>query len=152
VTDREHRRKAAAVLSALRDARIELAALNHQAGSKVELKDIDFECLDVIARHGPIGPTALARRVGVHAATLTGILNRLEEGEWIVRDRVEGDRRAVTVTTTPQGQRQIYAVFGGMNTRMGEVCDRFTAEQLDTIADFLHRTIEAGRASSEEIA
>ena len=151
MADREHRRKAAAVLTALRDARIELAALNHQVGGRVQLKDIDFECLDVIARHGPLGPTALARRVGVHAATLTGILNRLEEGGWIVRDRVEGDRRAVTVATTPQGQRELYALFGGMNARMGEVCDQFTAEQLDTIADFLNRTIEAGRTSTEEI-
>jgi hypothetical protein len=58
----------------------------------------------------------------------------------------------VTVTTTAQGQRELYAVFGGMNARMGQVCDHFTADQLDAIADFLQRTIEAGRASSEEIA
>ena len=151
MADRERRRKSAAVLSALRDARIELAALNHQVGGRVELKDADFECLDVIARHGPIGPTALARRVGVHAATLTGILNRLEQGGWIVRDRVEGDRRAVTVKTTAQGQRELYALFGGMNTRMGEICDHFSDDQLEVIADFLRRTIDAGRASTDEL-
>ena len=151
MTDRERRRKTAAVLSALRDARIELAALNHQVGNKVELKDIDFECLDVIARQGPISPTALARRVGVHAATMTGILGRLEAGEWIVRDRVEGDRRAVTISTTPRGQRELYAMFGQMNARMGEVCETFSDAELDTIAEFLNRTIAAGRASAREI-
>ena len=77
---RERRRKVAAVTKALRDLRVELAVLNHRVGKRVELKDLDLDCLDVIARDGPISPSALADRVGVHLATMTGILNRLEEG------------------------------------------------------------------------
>jgi DNA-binding MarR family transcriptional regulator len=139
------------VLSALRDVRIELAVLNHRVGKRVELKDLDFDCLDVIARHGPISPTALAGRVGVHAATMTGILGRLEAGGWIERERAEGDRRAVVVASTPHRQRDLYEAFGGMNTRMHSICDRYTDEELDTIADFLRRTVAAGRTSADEI-
>ena len=61
---RERRRKVAAVTNALRDLRIELAVLNHRVGNRVALKDLDFDCLDVIARHGPISPSALADPVG----------------------------------------------------------------------------------------
>jgi DNA-binding MarR family transcriptional regulator len=151
VVSRERRRRETAVLSGLRDLRIELAVLNHRVGGRVELKDLDFDCLDVIARHGPISPTALAGRVGVHAATMTGILNRLDEGGWITRERAEGDRRGVVVASTPGRQRELYGLFGGMNTRMGRVCEQFSDAELDAIAAFLGRTVEAGRAASDEL-
>src|SRR6187549_1099244 len=88
LVDRERRRLVNATKRALRDLRIELSVLNHRVGRRVELRDIDFDCLDVIVRHGPVTPTVLARRVGVHLATMTGILNRLEAGGWITRDRL----------------------------------------------------------------
>jgi DNA-binding MarR family transcriptional regulator len=151
VDGRERRRRVTAVLEALRDLRTELAVYSHRVGARVELKDLDFDCLDVIARHGPIGPTALAARVGVHAATMTGVLSRLEAGGWIRRVPVEDDRRAVRVTSTPERQRDRFAVLGGMQTRMGEICEGYTDEQLATIADFLGRTVEAGRTSAAEL-
>jgi DNA-binding MarR family transcriptional regulator len=149
---RDRRRKVTAVINGLRDLRTELAVYSHRVGSHVELKDIDFDCLDVIARHGPLTPTALAARMGVHAATMTGILNRLEAGGWISRVPAADDRRAVRVAPTPDRQRELYAVLGGMNARMGEICEGYTDEQLETIADFLSRTVEAGRVSAEELA
>ncbi len=149
---RDRRRKVTAVINGLRDLRTELAVYSHRVGASVELRDVDFDCLDVIARHGPISPTALAGRVGVHVATMTGILNRLEAGGWITRVPVESDRRAIRVTPTPDRQRELYGVLGGMNARMGEICEGYTDEQLETIADFLARTVEAGRVSADELA
>jgi DNA-binding MarR family transcriptional regulator len=151
VPSRDRRRKVTAVTSGLRDLRIELALLNHRVGSRVELKDIDFDCLDVIARHGPMSPGALAQRVGVHAATVTGILKRLEDGGWITRTPAENDRRAVVVASTPERQRELYGLFDGMNGRLQRLCETYTDEELDAIADFLGRAVTAGRDSSDEI-
>jgi DNA-binding MarR family transcriptional regulator len=89
--------------------------------------------------------------VGVHLATMTGILNRLEEGGWITRDRSASDRRAVVVASIPDRQRELFEVFGAMNTRMGRIWDSYTDDELDLIAGFLTRTVAAGRASSDEI-
>jgi DNA-binding MarR family transcriptional regulator len=148
---RERRRRVAAVGRVLRDLRIELAVLNHRVGTRVELRDLDFDCLDVIARSGPLTPSVLASRLGVHVATMTGILSRLEQGGWITRAPVQGDRRAVLVGATPNRQRELYGLFDGMNTRLEEICDRYSDEELDTIVDFLQRTIEAGQASSDDL-
>jgi MarR family len=41
-------------------------------------------CLDLITRHGPLSPSAPARRAGLHPATMTGILDRLERGGWVI--------------------------------------------------------------------
>jgi DNA-binding MarR family transcriptional regulator len=149
---RERRRRVAAAKSGLRDLRIELVVLNHRVGSRVELKDIDFDCLDVIARHGPLTPSALAGRLGVHLATMTGILNRLEAGGWITRDRAQDDRRAVVLTSTPDRQRELYGLFDGMNSRLDEICEEYTDEELDTIVGFLQRTVDAGRTSADDHA
>jgi DNA-binding MarR family transcriptional regulator len=148
---KERRGKINAALGSLWDLRIELAVLNHRVGTRVELRDLDFDCLDVIARHGPISPGALAGRIGVHLATMTGILSRLEDDGWITRERADTDRRSVVVASTPARQRELYEIWGVMNARMGKVCDRYTDEQLDVIADFLQQTVAAGRVSADEI-
>ena len=111
---RARRRRIAEAKQSLRELRIELAILNHRVGSRSEVKDGDFDCLDVITRHGPISPTTLARRIGVHLATMTGILDRLERGGWIARARDERDRRAVVVRGVPGKQRGIIRLYDGM--------------------------------------
>ena len=149
--DRARRRRIVAATRGLRDLRIELAVLNHRVGTRVELRDLDLDCLDVIASSGPLTPSALAGRVGVHVATMTGILSRLETGGWITRTSVPDDRRAVLVGTTPDRQRELYGLFDGMNTRLEEICDRYSDDELDTIVDFLQHTVAAGQASSDDL-
>ncbi|WP_280268130.1 MarR family transcriptional regulator [Nocardia wallacei] len=153
-TARQRRQLTVAVKEALRDLNIQLALLNRRFGGRVELRDIDWTCLDLVNRHGPMTPTALARRAGLHPATLTGILDRLQKGGWIVRERDpdSADRRAVTVRPVRERNSALYQVFSGMNTRMDELCDRYTEAELEVIADFLRRTGTAGHESAEELS
>lgn len=148
---RRHRRAGTALKAALRDLRVELALLNHQIGGRLALKDIDLDCLDVLAQNGPLTPSALARQVGLHPATLTGILDRLERGGWIARDRAATDRRSVTLRVLPDRNREVFGLYSGMNQAMDEVCATYTEAELDLITDFLQRTAEAGRASTAKL-
>src|SRR5688572_22712369 len=94
---RLRRRRIAEAKQGMRELRIELSMLDHRVGSRVELRDVDLECLDLITQHGATSPSALARRVGVRLATMTGILDRLERSGWVTRTRDEIDRRGVLV-------------------------------------------------------
>lgn len=154
MTSVENRRNARTVKEALRDLNIQLALLNRQFGAHTELKDVDWSCLDLLNRHGPLGPSALARRAGVHPATLTGILDRLQRGGWIVRERdPEGpDRRAVTVRARRERNPELYRLFAGMNAQMDDLCADYTDAELELIADFLRRTTEAGRTATDDLA
>jgi DNA-binding MarR family transcriptional regulator len=145
------RRRIAKAKQSLRELRIELAVLNYRVGSRVEVKDVDFNCLDMIMRHGPIGPSALARRIGVHLATMTGILDRLERGGWIVRDRVENDRRAVRVRGVADKQRDIIGLYDGMNRSLDEILDHYSDDEIDLIIDFLDRCALAAARASEDL-
>ncbi|MGW0251295.1 MarR family winged helix-turn-helix transcriptional regulator [Nocardia goodfellowii] len=153
VRNGEHRRAANAVKESLRELNTQLALLNRQFGTKLELKDADWNCLDMINRHGPIGPGALAKLAGLHPATMTGVLDRLQRGGWITRERdpEATDRRAVTVRAVRDRNPELYRVLSGMNTRMDGVCDQYTEEQLDLIADFLRRTTGASHDAAEEL-
>jgi DNA-binding MarR family transcriptional regulator len=148
---RERRRRVAEAGSSLRDLRVELAVLNHRVGARVRLRDLDFDCLDIIARRGPLTPSSLAGQVGVHLATMTGILDRLETGGWITRAPVENDRRAVLIKAAPDRQGELYGLFDAMNTRLAQICEGYTDQELDTILDFLKRTVAAGRASADDL-
>ncbi|MGI8800360.1 MAG: MarR family transcriptional regulator, partial [Pseudonocardia sp.] len=55
----------------LRELRLEMGTPSPLVGARIQLKDSDLDTLDVITRHGPLTPTALARRTGIHLATLT---------------------------------------------------------------------------------
>jgi DNA-binding MarR family transcriptional regulator len=59
--------------------------------ARLDLKAAGLECLDLITRYGPLSPGDLARRAGLHPATVTGIPDRLERGGWIDSDGADAD-------------------------------------------------------------
>ncbi|MEV6099459.1 MarR family transcriptional regulator [Nocardia sp. NPDC051981] len=151
---RRRRQLTVAVKDALRDLNIQLSLLNRRFGGRIELRDVEWTCLDLINRHGPLTPTELARRVGLHPATLTGILDRLQKGGWIVRERdpESTDRRAVALRGVSERNAELFGVFAGMSNRMDELCDHYSEAELEVIADFLRRTSSAGHESADELA
>jgi len=146
------RRLTTAIRESLRELTVQLSLLNHHVSARVALNDVDLDCLDLINRHGPLSPSALARRAGLHPATITGILDRLERGGWVARDRDPSDRRAVAVRALRDRNAELFGLYAGMNASMDEICAGYTASELEVLADFLRRTAAAGRDATDDLA
>jgi len=149
---RHRRRLSAAIKEALRELSIQLSLLNHHVGARVELKDVDLDCLDLISRTGPLSPSALARRAGLHPATMTGIIDRLERGGWVARDRGTSDRRAVLIRALRDRNSELLHLYSGMNTSVDQICAEYSDAELRLLTDFLRRTADAGRTATDELA
>src|SRR6185436_20187822 len=119
---RRRRRLGAAIKQSLRELRLQLSLLNLQVSARLELRDVDLDCLDLVASHGPLSPSALARRAGLHPATMTGVLDRLERAAWVARERGASDRRAVVVRALHQRGAELMRLYSGMNTAMDQLC------------------------------
>ena len=140
-----------AVREALRDLSVQMSLLNHRIGGHLDLKGTDLQCLDLVDRYGPLSPSALARRAGLHPATMTGIIDRLERGGWITRERDPADRRGVVVQPIPSRRAEVLRLASGMNAAMAQICAGYEDDELEAIASFLRRTADAGRAAAEEL-
>ncbi len=149
---RQRRRSITAIKESLRALRSQLSLLNHHVGARVDLRDGDLDCLDLINRDGPLSPSTLARRAGLHPATMTGILDRLERGGWVARERDPSDRRAVVVRAVRDRNAEVFRLYAGMNTSMDQLLAGYSDDQLELLADFLRRTTDAGRDATDELA
>jgi DNA-binding MarR family transcriptional regulator len=92
------------------------------------------------------------RRAGLHPATITGILDRLERGGWVARDRDQADRRAVRVRALRDRGAEVLRLYSGMNASMDQICAGYTDTELELLAGFLRRTAGAGQAATDALA
>jgi DNA-binding MarR family transcriptional regulator len=148
---RRRQRASSQIRESLRELRIQLSLLNYRVGSRLDLKDVDLDCLDILDVYGPLSPSALARRAGLHPATMTGVLDRLERGGWIARERDASDRRAVVIRIVRDRHAELMRFYSGMNRSMNKILANYADGELDAIADFMRRTVDAGRSATEEL-
>jgi DNA-binding MarR family transcriptional regulator len=128
----------------LRDLIARLHQLNDVIGATVELRGPDLEILDLVARHGPLSPSEVSASTGVHPATLTGIVDRLEQAGWLIRVPDPDDRRRVRLEARRERGPELARLYGPMNRSLSEICSALTSEELVVVRDFLRDAAIAG--------
>ncbi|MFO7306224.1 MAG: MarR family winged helix-turn-helix transcriptional regulator [Gammaproteobacteria bacterium] len=63
--------------------------------------------LQILKAHGEMTARQIAESMNLTQATVTSLLDRLQERGWIVRRRGEKDRRRVHVRISAEGERQL---------------------------------------------
>ncbi|MBU2502650.1 MAG: MarR family transcriptional regulator [bacterium] len=101
-------------------------------------------CLQTLHDDGPLTTSALAKLIHLSNSTVVGILDRLEQKEWIVRQRGSGDRRVVLVDITASGEKFLAEAPGLLQDRLAQGLRRLPereqlviAQSLETIVDLL---------------
>ncbi len=99
-------------------------------------------CLRAIAEQEQTSPTLLAREVSLSQGTVTGILDRLVARQLVQRERVERDRRIVSISVTPAGKALVEQAPSPLQERF---LARFTAlpsSQQQRLCQMLNQLVE----------
>jgi DNA-binding MarR family transcriptional regulator len=82
---------------------------------------------------------------------MTGILDRLEHGHWVTRERDPADRRGVVLRVLRERGAEVLRLYAGMNDAMSRICADYTPAELELIAGFLTRATDAGRTATADL-
>jgi DNA-binding MarR family transcriptional regulator len=147
--ERPTKETATEIRDALRELRIELSINTRRVATLSGLNESDLDVLDVLSREGPQSPTTLARRLGIHVATMTGVLTRLEKTGWLLRRRDVVDRRSVQVEVT--AFERLSDVYRHGDEQMAEVAARLSAKDALVILGYIRQACTAIRDASDAI-
>jgi DNA-binding MarR family transcriptional regulator len=111
--------------------------LTQAAADRIGVNSTDLNCLNVLALTGTMTAGELAKTVGLTTASITGVLDRLEEGGFVSRERDATDRRRVIIQLNfSRSMRDVAPVFAPMLAAFRASTAQRTNDELRLIIAF----------------
>jgi DNA-binding MarR family transcriptional regulator len=110
------------------------------AADKVGINATDLNCLNILSFSGHMTAGELARATGLTTASITGVVDRLEEAGFVTRERDPQDRRRVVVQINlERAMKDVAKIFAPMLGSWREMAARYSDDELRLIVDFYAR-------------
>ena len=107
------------------------------AADRICINTTDLNCLNIVALTGPMTAGELAKATGLTTASITGVIDRLEQGGFVRRERDAADRRRVIVQLNAgRGLRDVAPVFAPMLIAWRAATASYTDDELRLILTF----------------
>jgi DNA-binding MarR family transcriptional regulator len=128
------------------------SAFDNLAAELLGVNRTDLHCLNAIENAGGLTAGELARETGLTTGAVTGVIDRLERAGYARRVPDPGDRRRVKLEVTPKFYARADKIWGPLAADWeSSLSERFTAEQLERVIEFLRTTNEVGRRHMERV-
>jgi DNA-binding MarR family transcriptional regulator len=98
--------------------------------SKMNLNITDTECLDFLVQTGSSTAGDLARVTGLTTGAVTSVIDRLEKGEFVKRERNPDDRRKVMVVLIPAKNKSMMNYYDQLNDEIHKSLSEFSKKEL----------------------
>jgi len=108
---------------------------------RIGISTIEEKTLHMLSS-GRLTAGELSKRTGLANASITSLIDRLEQKGYVRRERDEVDRRKVFVALQQERFAELTARFDSMQFDYEAVLDHYKTGELATIADFLTRLNE----------
>ena len=133
-------------LLAMRRAGSIMQLLGQASADRIGINATDLNCLNIVALTGPMTAGDLARQTGLSTASITGVLDRLEEGGFVRRVRDPHDRRRVIVELGGgPGLREIGPTFGPVVKAWRATAAGYSDDELRLLLEFQGKLEEVMR-------
>lgn len=119
------------------------AGFDRVAAERLGLSLTDLHCINIVENRGGVTAGELATESGLTTGAVTAVIDRLERAGYARRAPDERDRRKVLVEVTPAFYARAKEIWGPVAADWQRTLSRrFSAEELETIAEFLRLTGE----------
>jgi DNA-binding MarR family transcriptional regulator len=121
--------------------------MGQAAADRIGINATDLNCLNILSFSGHMTAGELARATGLTTASITGVVDRLEQAGYVSRERDPHDRRRVVVTLVlDQAMRNVASVFLPIMRDWREMSAGYSDDELRLIVDFYARMEQVFRA------
>lgn len=120
----------------------EVCLRDHIASQRLGLGGTDSRFLTLLDVHGPLTPGRLAQLTGLTTGSVTGVIDRLERGGFVSRERDDADRRKVRVIPDPEATARLTAARSDRIDLLDDVLKDRDDGELAVIARFLGDIVE----------
>jgi DNA-binding transcriptional ArsR family regulator len=128
---------AAELGAAVRKASSLLQLMGLFAADRIGINLTDLNCLNILSFSGEMTAGELARATGLTTASITGVLDRLEQAGYVRRERDTADRRRVVVRLVlERALTDVAPVFAPMIDDWQEIATEYSDDELRLIVKF----------------
>jgi DNA-binding MarR family transcriptional regulator len=127
--------------------------LFHSAvAARLDLHPTDYKTLGILERLGPLSAGEIARHSGLATASVTNLIDRLEEKGFVRRVRDASDRRRVLVEPLRERLAGGPALFASTVASLGQLLERYSSQELAVLVDFLDRNANRLREETRKLS
>src|ERR1700729_655376 len=117
--------------------------MSQAAAERIGINPTDLNCLNILSLGGQLTAGQLAQATGLTTASITGVVDRLEEAGYVRRERDPRDRRRVVVRLVLEtALRDVASVFLPMMRDWQEMAARYSDDELRLIVGYYGRMEE----------
>ena len=110
---------------------------NHAVAEFVGMHQTDQECIDLLDWTGPLTAGEIGAHLGLTSGAVTGLVDRLEAGGWVRRERDPHDRRRVFVHASSERGEELWALYQPLADAIEAYRDGLAARDLRVVVEFL---------------
>lgn len=119
---------------------------------KLGLGPSDWKIMGLLEQHGALSAGEISARSRLAPASVTGIIDRLERGGWVQRDRdVKDGRRVVVTLDQAAAAHNTAAFFQGLERRLAELYARYSDDELALLLEFMRQTAALQQDATAEL-
>ena len=133
----ERARLAMAFAAAARRTGSLMQLMGQAAADRIGVNATDLNCMNILSFSGHLTAGELAKATGLTTASITGVVDRLEEAGFVRRERDTADRRRVVIhLDVPKALAAVGPIFGPMMGAWQRMASQYTDDELRLIVQF----------------
>jgi DNA-binding MarR family transcriptional regulator len=134
-----------------REFTFELVRHQQAIADKLGINLTDFKALGLLHRRGEMTPKQLAETMGMSAAAMTTVIDRLEKASYAERKRQRADRRSLSVRAVQGSERKVELLYKSLLVSSKTMLPAYTKGDIALISNFLTQATEVFRAATAKL-